>query len=285
MKKRTKVLFPTDFTQPAASAFKYTLLLCHALDADLEVMHVTFPQSEPLDIPVMAAQATQQKVDVARELMDTFVATGLKAVEDQLDHQIQIETAIELGSPVRAIVRIAERDGADLIVMGTRGERTGLGRLLGSVAAGVVDKAHCTVIVVPEETAFKEPGNVAFATDITDADPFVIWKLTQLLSPFKVIIHCVHFNMTGDMSDDFEKMEQMKSFFENRTPAVQLKFYHLPGKKLEIDINQFVEDYHMDMLVMVRPHRGMLENLFHQSQVKRMAVSSNVPLLVQREER
>lgn len=54
----------------------------------------------------------------------------------------------ETTSIVAGIVEFAEREGANLIVMGTRG-KTGFSRLqLGSVAKGVVLYAHCPVPVV-----------------------------------------------------------------------------------------------------------------------------------------
>ena len=57
------------------------------------------------------------------------------------------------------LVTVAERDGHDLIVMGTHG-RTGAKRvLLGSVAEGVVRRAICPVLTVPEAATF-EPAVV-----------------------------------------------------------------------------------------------------------------------------
>jgi nucleotide-binding universal stress UspA family protein len=51
-------------------------------------------------------------------------------------------------SVVAAIVNYADREKADLIVIGTRG-RSGVSRmLLGSVASGVVTYAPCPVLVV-----------------------------------------------------------------------------------------------------------------------------------------
>ena len=53
-----------------------------------------------------------------------------------------------LGDPAPEIVRAAETFHADLIVMGTRGQ-TGFERLLlGSVARKVLERAHCSVLVV-----------------------------------------------------------------------------------------------------------------------------------------
>ncbi|MGH9973311.1 MAG: universal stress protein, partial [Nitrososphaeraceae archaeon] len=49
---------------------------------------------------------------------------------------------------LKPILKYAEDEEIDLIVVGTRG-RTGITRvLLGSVASGVVTYAHCPVIVV-----------------------------------------------------------------------------------------------------------------------------------------
>ena len=61
------------------------------------------------------------------------------------------ETVVPFGDAAHQIIAIAGQHGADLIVMGTRGN-TGLKRLvLGSVARRVLTHAHCSVLVVPPE--------------------------------------------------------------------------------------------------------------------------------------
>jgi nucleotide-binding universal stress UspA family protein len=70
----------------------------------------------------------------ARELLDGY--------------HTKAEFDVEVGEPEDAIVALAERRGADLIVVGTH-ERTLLDRLLhGSVSEGVTRRAHCDVLVV-----------------------------------------------------------------------------------------------------------------------------------------
>ncbi len=64
------------------------------------------------------------------------------------DHTVPYDHMLLVGDPATAIAQAAEREGADLIVMGTHG-RTGLTRLLmGSVAEAVVRKARCPVLTV-----------------------------------------------------------------------------------------------------------------------------------------
>jgi nucleotide-binding universal stress UspA family protein len=52
------------------------------------------------------------------------------------------------GSPADVIVDEAEDNGADLIVVGTRGLHAGRRLLLGSVSTKVVHHAPCDVLVV-----------------------------------------------------------------------------------------------------------------------------------------
>lgn len=75
-------------------------------------------------------------------------------------HEILIETV--LGEPRKAIVELAKKHYADLIVMGSHG-RTGLKKLvLGSVAHGVSHDAPCAVAVVrgivPDDESWKRTG-------------------------------------------------------------------------------------------------------------------------------
>ena len=102
---------------------------------------------------------------VARLLVGATAARGVGPI-DPLDepewHKEQLERAeaflaeqridaqfeVTLGGPAAAIVDLAEKRGADLIVVGTR-EPGLLQRLMGlSVSAAVENRAHCDVLIV-----------------------------------------------------------------------------------------------------------------------------------------
>jgi nucleotide-binding universal stress UspA family protein len=66
--------------------------------------------------------------------------------------------------PYQDIVDEAEKNQADMVIMGTHG-RTGLKRLMmGSVTAKVIGHATCNVLVVPLDAKI-ECGNILVATD------------------------------------------------------------------------------------------------------------------------
>ena len=69
------------------------------------------------------------------------------------DPQVSYEHRLITGDPASAMVRLAEEEGVDMIVLGTHG-RTGVLRLLmGSVAEAVVRRAKCPVLT------FKQPAD------------------------------------------------------------------------------------------------------------------------------
>ncbi len=85
---------------------------------------------DPADPP----ELHRAELEHARELLET------RGVEAEFD--------LEVGEPAEAIVALAERRGADLIVVGTH-ERHLLDRLLhGSVSEAVGKRAHCDVLIV-----------------------------------------------------------------------------------------------------------------------------------------
>jgi universal stress protein A len=58
-----------------------------------------------------------------------------------------VKTRIEKGAPKQEIVRVADDEKAELIVIGSHG-RHGLQLLLGSTANGVLHLAKCDVLAV-----------------------------------------------------------------------------------------------------------------------------------------
>jgi len=69
----------------------------------------------------------------------TKLAEKLAVTEDRL--------WLEMGSPKTEIIRVAEENKVDLIVVGSHG-RHGLALLLGSTANGVLHHATCDVLAV-----------------------------------------------------------------------------------------------------------------------------------------
>ena len=98
---------------------------------------------DPLLINILKVQRNQ-----ARSWFDKVIDIAKKGDKDSSVVDIMTDIFTDVTSVTDAIVNYATKKNIDLIVIGTKG-RTGLKRfLLGSVAQGVLQHAHCPVLLV-----------------------------------------------------------------------------------------------------------------------------------------
>jgi nucleotide-binding universal stress UspA family protein len=93
-------------------------------------------------MPPAVWSSEDHRVETARE-MERTVETALGQ-----DHGVDIEIVAHQGSPADVLISAAERVGAQLLVVGSRG-RGGFKRLLlGSVGEQCATHAHCPVVII-----------------------------------------------------------------------------------------------------------------------------------------
>lgn len=89
---------------------------------------------------------------IARQTTAQLVAVGMKATSD-----------VRHGEPAKAILAAADAVGADLIIVGSRGDR-GLHRMLvGSTAREILYDAFCSVLIARQQPAVELDEVAAFA--------------------------------------------------------------------------------------------------------------------------
>jgi nucleotide-binding universal stress UspA family protein len=138
------VLFATDFSESSDHAFKYAYTVAKRFDAKLLVLHVI---NELVDlrgfyVPHISIDKLEDEMaESANKMMDKFIATHAQ------DYG-QIESIVAPGIPYDEILKKAEEESVDLVVLGTHG-RTGLDHVLfGSTAEKVVRKSTIPVMTI-----------------------------------------------------------------------------------------------------------------------------------------
>lgn len=275
-----KILLPTDFSANAQNAFRHGLMLADRMGAEIELLHVIYPEYEPLDLPVMAAQATREKAEAARVVMKEFMELGLAQMHTtgQIKSVPPIHADLEVGTPASLISEVARRDEADLIVMGTRGRHNTLERFWGSTATAVLEHAPCHVMVVPEHAPYQKIEQVGYATDLAEADPYHIWEAGKILDAFSPVIRCAHVNLEQSVEHALD-LNGLGHFFDNHAPALQITFHTLQGGQVAPALDQFIDQFGLDLMVMYAPGHSWWQRLFHHSETKAMALRAQVPVL------
>lgn len=146
MIKIKKILYPTDFSEPSKVAFAYAASLAQKFEAELEVLHVMFDETQVVSFYIpMQSLASDIETGSARQLED-FISK-----QTDLLQGVKFSTKLIKGTPFIEITNRAKDIDADMIVIGTHG-RTGLDHVLfGSTAEKVVRKAPCPVFTVRPE--------------------------------------------------------------------------------------------------------------------------------------
>ena len=282
MKKIKHILCPTDFSETANNAFRYALWLADQYGASINLLHVTYPETEPMDFPVMSTQTVMNKMDVAREVMKTNVDICITQVQAvyAFDHVPDIHSDIEVGLPARVIASVANKSREnDLIVMGTHGEHNAYQKAFGSVTTATIRKAHCPVLVIPEVAEIRRLKTIAYATDLLETDPYNIWTTIRLFDTFNPVLRIVHIENEDDQNASFD-MDELQTYFKESLPALRISYHNIVSKHVEGKLEEFADMYDVDMMVMYRPHRSLFERIFHSSLTRQAALRMKIPLLV-----
>ena len=137
------IVVGTDGSEPAAIALERAVELARLTGAKLHVVSAYEPTparvggSQPVAEAAEWSVGSDFKVDAVLE----------RARESARGGSFEIEVHAPKGAAADALVGLAKEQGADLIVLGSRGMR-GARRVLGSVPNKVSHQAPCDVLIV-----------------------------------------------------------------------------------------------------------------------------------------
>jgi nucleotide-binding universal stress UspA family protein len=134
------ILFPTDFSTASDAALVHAETIARQTGARLLIVHV--------EEPPLAYGGGELYYGLPEPSSERI----LKMLEDvkPSDPSVPYTHRLTMGDPAGEVVRIAEDENAEMIIIGTHG-RTGMTRLLmGSVAEAIVRRAPCPVLVYRE---------------------------------------------------------------------------------------------------------------------------------------
>ena len=102
----------------------------------------------PVELQLMSQELNNRMANIIKNKVESWFDIVRNMAKDEGIPEIKTEIFTDVKSITESIVEYAARKNIDLIVIGTRG-RTGLRRFfMGSVANGVVQRAHCSVLLV-----------------------------------------------------------------------------------------------------------------------------------------
>lgn len=147
----TRILWPTDFSEPSYQALNNAIELCEHFSAELVAVHVVpeIPRITPLaGVEDETALLSSGLEKYEQELHKAARQKLQEAIRQRLPKEIKSSVIITRGDPACEIVRVAEDERASLIVIATHGLSGWRQLTFGSVAERVVRVANSPVLTI-----------------------------------------------------------------------------------------------------------------------------------------
>lgn len=274
-----KILVPTDFSQNSKNALRAALGLAAKTGAQVEVLHVnTAAAYAPVLPDYYVAEAA------AVEEYATVVANDLRMLkremtEDKAFAGVALETRIEEGFLHTTMNEIAEEDGCDLVVMGTKGATGAVEFFVGSNTEKVIRTSICPVLAVPETAQDFNPRTVVLATTLRPDQAVAFEMVVAWQQIFDFDVKILYLNNPGG----FDSMAAIESAEAEFRKAYGLKNADLFTASNTFDeeksILKFADGIEADLIVMATHQRRGISHLMFGSLTEDTANHSDIPVL------
>jgi len=148
------ILVALDGSEASDHALDHALSIATKYESKLVLLAVVqrvmipiFPDEGFGGIPLSAAKDMAQYQEKMKDIYKDVLEEAEAKVREE-HPGLEVETILKEGRPSATIVDIAENDGADLIVIGSRGIGGYTGWILGSTSRRVVDSCTKPILIV-----------------------------------------------------------------------------------------------------------------------------------------
>lgn len=263
------VLFLTDFSDNAKNAIYYGLSLYGNEPCKFIFLNNFFiPYSSP-DVPVQMNDITSENADKLFKLL-------LEQIDkDFPENDFKFETDFRVGDLTPTTSSIVEKEGVDLIIMGTQGASGLTEILVGSRTASVIKNVNCPVLAIPEEAEYEIPTKIVLAIDDElEFSEITLHPLLEIIKKTEAELLVLHIS-DNNKQDKVLNNEKINQFFKN----TKFSYHLIYNEEVLLGIEKFVEKQNASMLGMITHKLNLFERIFHRSITKKMSLHSKIPLL------
>ena len=273
------ILVPTNLLDYAENASLYAARLALHYNAKITLFHT---YHIPVVDPLVPSEYLTELADSAEKTANNNMREQVANLQARFpDEELNIDFHTTMGFAADEIIIMAEKLGADFIVVGTRHRDTLQRILVGSVLGSVLENAKVPVIVIPSEVPFKPINNILFASEYNDSEDIKsIQQALEFGSKLDARLYSVHVNDDEPNENDINRLDGIRELFANEIAAGKLRFENIVSDNVIKALTDYSDANQVDMIMMVTHKRSFFERLFDRSISKQMAFRTDKPLVV-----
>ncbi|MDF0707576.1 universal stress protein [Flagellimonas okinawensis] len=260
MSSLNKILIPFDFSEASVNALEYVVNFV-GTERSIEILGLYVGS-----MPISESDAVKLTKDFSKmlESFDVKLKVGAKFLTDT-------------GEVTKTILATQEKSNADLIMMGTMGDKITDEAITNT--SKLVLEANCPVISVPYGTAIKEPKNIALVMGgekIDDKE--VLEMLLEVARTFDARVHALTI-----YKDSIYDEEAIKESNENLLEYYLEHFYADHSFSKNEDVEQGILDYinekNIDLLTILPRNHTEKSTPSEGRLTKLLTLHSEIPVL------
>ena len=293
------ILFPTDFSRCAVQALDHALFLAKYCQARLHIIHALVLHQDDPHNPAYhfpdQKELHEKLGNIARESM----GSNLRASKENSEEVRVITKELRGFTAAEVILRYADANDIDLIVMGTHGRR-GLDYLfLGSVAREVVREASCPVYTIRESETAKLPSQIdtiLSPVDFSDHSGTAVSVAKEAAKLYNAKLQLLHiiedrihpafydagqeavWKLQADIAGRSQKVMK-RIFTESPGPGVQAEFKVISGHVVH-EILEYAQKNGIDLIVIATHGLSGLKHFLLGSVAEKVIHRARCPVLL-----
>lgn len=269
-------LVPTDFSTAATHAARYALELAKRGDYGVHFFYAFQPD---LDVQSPFLYDSMAKLqEMWMEKLEHWSEDMRKSVEG-IDRS-RVRNEVSIGFAAEEIIKLSDEDDYSLIVMGTRGEGDRIGTWLGTVSSKVAQEAFCPVWLIPVDATLQPLRNILYSSGGDAIEEEMIHQVVRFTRKLEGTLHFVHIHDTHGAPDEnvIERIFDTlgAGAFGDLSYIVEM----INGQKVVDELNAYILENEVDMLVAVTHHKSFWEKLVQHSVTRDLVRHAGIPTLV-----
>lgn len=265
------ILVPLDYSDDSINALNYAVKLAEILKAKIVMLHVFEVPVTVTDMPVVLMSPDE---------METLNNSKMTEIAKDINktNQVKIEVQSIPGYTVAEIARKIKTIDADLTVMGIRSVSHLTEVFIGSYSTDVTLKANHPVLIVPEIAEYKAINKILFLTDNTELNhnPSISFlkDVIQILNAELAFLHIATSKEHSETSGLYVSMD-----YSDIMRGIKFSSHVIEAEDIHEGVNKFMSQFPADLLVTIPHKHSFFERIRHESNTKKLAFHTPIPML------
>lgn len=274
------IIVATDFSASALNAARYSASLSKQLNVKQIILYHSYelPTATEIPFPEYQDDHTLHEKSIA-SLINLKSAIADFCSKDTLITISTDDSPITIGLDL-----LSQQHPESFVVIAITGKSRGLTALIGSNTISIVKHSKIPVLVVPNESNYSMIKSVVLSCDLKDVTKcspvLTIKEFVHALNAKLFLLNVDHDEAQHFNPDTITEQYNLHTLWDDETP----EYHYTDNPDISLGIMEFAKQQQSGIVIIIAKTYGFFEGLFHKSVTRKLALNTQLPLLILKEE-